>query len=56
MGKDKAESAVIDWREFDKAMEALHKAWEDALKVWRDYRRLLKEASKKEFGAQKPRL
>jgi len=40
MNNDRTE---LDWREFDRAMEALDKAWEDVLKVWQDYRTSLQE-------------
>ena len=33
----------LDWREFNQAVARLRKAWEDVERVWRDYRRLLKE-------------
>jgi len=53
MSKDETE---LDWREFDRAMEELHTAWEEVLKVWSKYRRSLQEQAKNDFGAQEPRL
>jgi len=37
------EKTELDWREFDKAIEVFNREWEAADRVWRDYRRLLKE-------------